>query len=466
MKSTAHAHRTWPLLLAGLLALLLLCTAGAQDAGAIGADLRRSTSAKLQDLVLGDPIKLLESWMVFLNGTALRSSLLGLAGVVAVAGFLISVWKGVLAENFGAIRGAFANIVVSGMLLAVCFNFGQGGATFGRASNIPFSISAVAFGQYARSYDWARTTFTRGLDAKIAEAEGGMYAMLSQVVATAGLAVAPQALKVGWAGLKGAAFAARGSRLAAGLSAGGAAGKTFAGKAAGTIGGDLFAKLRTSMVALQYLMLGMAFVVLITGFLVLICVYLMPLAIAAINLGNPSWLWRFTGTIVGCWFAVMFVPLATVIAIDQAFVRPAQAMQFYSDQLEIERTRAITEANGVTEGVRQAGNAQADLCMQSVGASEANVDSAECQDLKSGNWFERGLGKAVDILTQRLGFLSDLVNGAINTVNRMAIAVAFSAIGLIIGISLLIGLPALFTGLFSGIAASMGMSNLGGGQSR
>lgn len=421
----------------------LLCSlAGAQnEAAEVESYLRGSTYGKMTTLVTGDPLASLRDYAALPKAAGLPGHVLTLAGILVTLGFALSLWRAATTGREGVVKGAFVNMIVTAALLGACFQ-GSGSA---------FSFSAMMFSSWGSAYDWSRRTFAPDMDARIAEAQDGMYALMSQVVASASLVAVPGGTGVALRSAREMSLAAKGEKLAAGRSA---LGRTTAlERGSLRAGGAVLSKMNLAMTFLNWTLLAYGFVVTVSGLLVLGCVYVLPLALAAVNFGNARVLWSVFGTFLASWFTVLLLPLFLAVALDKTFVEPAKAMQFYTQELALKRGEAREEARSVAEDVQRQAVESVAQCERA--PTPEGLAADPCADVRSVGWIEKLLTGLTDTLTQKLGVISDLFNSVANTVASAFWGLSIAGAGLVISIGLMLGTPGRFAALLGGVAENL-----------
>jgi hypothetical protein len=419
-------------------------TSSMDEAAQIELYLSKSQFNKYQRLVLGDPLASLKSYADLPRKANLPRYIAGMAGLLILVGFALSLWRAAIAASETALKGAFINMIVSSAMLAACFNYANGEKT-------PWSFSAMMFQQWGSSYDWSRRTFAADMDQHIEEARVGMNSLISQVVAGASLFAIPGGAGLAMNSVRGFAQAAKGERLLAGTKtlAGGVA--SHGKKAAPAVLG----KLNMAMTMMQFILMAYSFVITITGLLVLACIYVLPFGFAAINFGSTRILWSVFGTFFACWFTVLLTPLFLAVSLNKTFVEPVKAMEYYTQNLRVERQHAHDEAQLASQKVQEEALASINNCQSAPGSSDGALQSEPCAELRGSGWMEKMMDGLTDVLTQRLGVISDLFNGVVNSIATAFWGFIIAAAGMLMSIGIMVATPARFAGLLGGVAEQM-----------
>jgi len=431
-----------------LMALVLGQTSAQQEvpdpADSITQYLEHSKFNKYQKLVLGDPVATLRDYADIPRKANLPGYVLGLAGVLIVVGFAISLWRAAVIASETAIKGAFMNMIVSALMLGMCFNFANG-------TKVPWSFSAIMFNQWGATYDWSRRTFAKDMDVRIEEAQAGMYALMGQVVSSASLVAIPGGTGVAIRSARGMALAAKGEKISAGLAAAGTASKLET--ASLRSGAQVLGKMNVAMSFLNYILMAYSFVVTVSGLLVLASIYVLPLGFAAINFGSTRILWTVFGTFFASWFTILLLPLFLAVSLNKSFVEPAKTMEYYTQNLSIQRVKAQDEATRASWDVQQDALDSVEDCQAATPAGDLQADP--CAEVQGGGWVERLLTGMSDVLTQRLGVISDLFNGIVNTIQSAFWGLSVSIVGMMVSIGIMLATPGRFASFFGGVAEQM-----------
>lgn len=418
------------------------------EAAQIETYLNQSKFNQYQKLVLGDPLASLKTYADLPRKANLPRYVASLAGVLITLGFALSLWRAAVTGSEAAMKGAFMNMIVSSALLAGCFNYANGEKT-------PWSFSAIMFNSWGTTYDWSRRTFARDMDLKIEEAQQGMYALMSQVVASASLVALPGGAGVAMRTTRSMALAAKGAKLEAGVKAASVGSRTAFENGSLKAGGNVLGRLNFAMAFMEHILMAYSFVVTVTGLLILACIYVLPIGFAAINFGSTRILWSVFGTFLACWFSILLLPLFLAVSLNKTFIEPVKAMNYYTQNLAVERNRATTEAQGAAKDVQTQATQSVEKCKNAPPQPAATLDSEPCAELRGGGWVEKLLNGMTDVLTQRLGVISDIFNGIVNTIASAFWGLATAVAGMLMSIGIMVATPGRFASLLGGIAEQM-----------
>jgi hypothetical protein len=410
--------------------------------------LQYSPFTKFSTAVVGNPIQNLLNYNRLPSNARVPEKIIGIAGVLAFLGFVLSLWRAVTLESEKMIKGAIANFAISALMMGLCFNYQQ------NSDKVHFSFSKSMFYAWGTTYDWSRDAFAGDMDIKLLEAKNGFDELATRVV-EAGLMVAlPGAAGIAKTTVTTMAKVASGKTMGglikAGIEGGKGIGAIGASAVKGT-SGAVFGQLKYFMVFLNLSLVVYSGLITVSGLLVLAVIYILPFAFAAINFGSTRILWAAFGTFFSAWFTVLLLPMFLAVSVDQTFIQPARAMQYYAEIMAIKTDESQTQSQTVLQPELQK---KMDSAVQSC-EQAANPDAKECLVIK-GDGFFSGLTESLwtalkGAFSWIAGLFTDIINGIIQTLLGLLVAIA----GMVISLGIMAATPARFAGLLGGVAESV-----------
>jgi hypothetical protein len=395
--------------------------------------------SKLNKLVVGDPIK----WVVTTQAPLVRAKLADkfqkFAYALCITGFLFGIWRARAAANGPGYAQAFVRFVVAVVLIGVSLNF--------NGVNKDWNISAIVFSAWLNAYGWSVEQFGDDVDAAMIEAEDALGDTLSQVTisavsltgATAGIQ-SVKAVAGSLAAKQGAGVAAKG------------AGKAASGALAGGFK-SLVAKMKWVLSAFIPLLQAYGGLLYAAGFVMILGLLLMPVAFAMIAWGQGKLVYVNLMMLFTSILTVAMMPWIFSVGVKIAFVQPAQTLRFYNDEIALRREEAKKNTLEVTNQIRDAGKTIAEDCKAAIAADptgKAEEEDPACRALRKGSWLDNLTGSLVDIFTQKLGIISDAINGLLNAFNSIFIGMISMFVGMIFAMALIMSLPTII-GSYLGI---------------
>lgn len=386
--------------------------------------------SKLDDLVVGDPVRWVQQAGAPLAKAKIGQSLQRFALMLCFTGFLVGLWRARAIGGASAYSQIFIRFVVAAVLVSVSLN--MNGAVK------DWNISAVIFSAWTNGYGWAIAQFGDDVDAALIEAQDALGDTISQVTIAA---VSLTGARIGVQGFRAAAAAtsAGGGAAAAGAAAGKAVTTGVSRSAA-----ELLGKLRWTLASFMPLMQAYAGVIYGSGIILTLGLYLLPLAFSMIVWGQGRLVFVTLMLLFTSILTVTLVPWIFSVGIKLAFVQPNQTIRYYNDMLAVSRDQARRNTEAVEAQIRETGRTLAEDCKAAVAADptgKAEEENPACRAMRGGTWLETMTSGLVNTLTQNLGIISDAINGLINAVNTLVIAMIAIMIGMALGLLLIVSLP-------------------------
>jgi hypothetical protein len=429
--------------------LFLLAPVLAQDpeAQAIRQALQTPTPAQL---LAPDPLKWLKSTNELAKRARIGQATETLAKVLILIGFVFALYQAMLFESARQFGFAVARLALCSLLVQLSLNYAQPRA---------FSFSALMFNGWIGAYAWILERSGDQVQQKIEEAEGVMLELLSQVVVTGGSlalgGVGVQTAKTYLAFSKGAV---RDLLILDGTSAGAQAAKSALGAATGAARQTGLRVIQGLKVLYQFmlpLLAAYAALIYISGLLVLLCIYLLPLAFALLMWNQRSWVSGVLSTYTTALFTVIFLPLFFTVALDIAFVQPAQVIQRYNDQLAQIHVEAKAQTAKAQAQVNQESQALIAACEAAYSADPEAIHSVACQEARSRGFLERLGDRIGQIVASGWSAFTSLISAVFNSIVATVLGLLAVWIGLFIGLMIMFRLPSMIGSIVGGGTAAL-----------
>lgn len=436
-----------------LLLLLLLGSIGLGQADPEAAAVQQALAqpgGSPASLLAPDPLKWLKSTNELAKRARIGEATEALAYALILIGFVASAYTAMLFGSSRQFGLAAARLVLCSLLVQLSLNY---------ALPRDFNFSALMFGGWVGAYGWILDKTGADIQDKIAQAEGTMLDLLSQVVVTGG------SLALGGVGVQTAkaylAFSrgAVGDLLALdGTTAGAQAAKTALGAASGAArqaGTRVMQGLKVLYQFMLPLLAAYAALIYISGLLVLLCIYLLPLAFALLMWNQRGWVSGVLSTYATALFSVIFLPIFFAVAIDIAFVQPAQVIQRYNDQLAQVHVQAKQQTAQAQAQVNQESDAAQAACQAAYTADPEAINGTECQEARSKGFLDRLGDRIGGIVASGWAAFSGLIASVFNSIVAVILGLLAVWIGLLIGLMIMFRLPGMIGGIVGGAASSL-----------
>ena len=391
---------------------------------------------QISKFVVGDPVKWVATSEAPLSRVHLSQKIESFAYVLAFTGMLIAFWRARIHANLASFGQAFARFVIASILIGVSLNL--------NGTKNEWNISSIFFNAWKSAYTWSTEQFGDDVDAAMIEAQDALGDTIAQVT-------------IASVSLTGAKIGVQTARAAAaGFAKGAAAAKAAAGKAAqdGLTTGlsqtvtTLLGKLKWTLNAFMPFLQTFAAIIYSSGIVMILALHLLPLAFALMTWGQ----WKPTYIIIMSMFVsvlvVTLLPWMFAVGVKIAFINPSQTIRFYNDEIAIHRAQAKINTAVVTADIKNKGTAIAADCKAAIAADptgKAEEEDPACRALRGGSWLENLTTGFVDTLTQKLGIISDAINGLLNAVNTLFIGMVAVGLGMLLGLGMILMLPVIIS---------------------
>lgn len=436
-----------------LLLLLLVGSLGLAQADPEAEAVRQALAqpnGNPAQLLAPDPLRWLKSTNELAKRARVGQASEALAYAVILVGFVFAVYNAMLFGNAREFGYAVARLALCSLLVQVSLNYAQ---------PREFNLSALMFNGWAGAYAWVLDRTGADVQEKIEEAEGAMLELLSQVVVTGG------SLALGGVGVQTAktylAFS-RGSvrdLLALdGTTAGAQAARSALGAATGAARQAGLRVMQGLKVLYQFmlpLLAAYAALIYISGLLVLLCIYLLPLALALLMWNQRGWVGGVVSTYATALFSVIFLPIFFAVALDIAFVQPAQVIQRYNAQMAQVHVQAKAQTAHAQAQVNRESDATLAACEAATAADPEAVNGPECQEARSSGFLDRLGDRIGQIVASGWAAFSALIASVFNSIVATILGLLAVWIGLFIGLMIMFRLPAMIGGIVGGAASSL-----------
>jgi hypothetical protein len=386
--------------------------------------------SQLDNLVVADPVRWVAQAGAPLARAKIGETLQRFALILCFTGFLWGIWRARAHGNLAAYGQVFVRFVVASVLVGISLNM--------NGTRKDWNISAFVFSAWTNGYGWAIAQFGDDVDAALIEAQDALGDTISQVTIAA---VSLTGARIGVQGFRAAAKATLAGEGAAG--AGAAAGKAVTAGVSKSASA-LLGKLRWTLGSFMPLMQAYAGVIYGSGIVLTLGLYLLPLAFAMIVWGQARLVFMNLMLLFTAIMTVTLVPWIFAVGVKLAFVQPNQAIRYYNDQLAVTRDQAQRNTAAVKAQIAETGRTLTDDCKAAIAADpsgKAEEEDPACRAMRGGTWLENMTSGLVNTLTQNLGIISDAINGLINAVNTLVIAMIAVMIGMGLGLLLIVSLP-------------------------
>lgn len=435
-------------LLVAVAVLICAACADAQSAGQVQnatqayVQQQVGTFEKYQDWVVGNPLGEVYNFADVVKKKNVPYYVISFATMIAFLGFVTNMWRAYKFEDTKLLRDGFWTFVVSGILIAGCFNYGN---------RLPTSLSSMLLGGWGSTYAWSKASYGDALDQKLRESSEKFTQMLGEVVVAATTVAIPESKVLGMANPKALAAAVRkgeGTALRQETRAGtAAAGKTPLANTAAAM--NFTANFLTGLIVIYSQLITYS------GFGTLLIVYVLPIALALLNWGSSRHVWTCLCTFIAMWLTVIFLPMITYVAIDKVFVQPARVADYYKEELGLRVTAMEALSNQFNQHVNTENRKALDACANAMNASPEGADTPQCKALEQGTWFDRLLTKLEGGLKSAALQITGFVTGIVDDFTAIVWKVVFSAIFFAVAIALMTWVSIFLTNLLGGVASEI-----------
>jgi len=401
-------------------------------------------------LLAPDPLKWLKSTNELAKRARIGQASEALAYVVILVGFIFAVYNAMLFGSPRQFGFAVARLALCSLLVQVSLNYAQ---------PREFNFSALMFGGWVGAYAWVLDKTGADIQEKITQAEGVMLDLLAQVAVTGGsLALGGVGVQTAKAYLAFSKGAVQDLLVLDGTTAGAQAARTALGAATGAARQAGLRVMQGLKVLYQFmlpLLAAYAALIYISGLLVLLCIYLLPLAFALLMWNQRGWISGVLSTYTTALFSVIFLPIFFAVALDIAFVQPAQVIQRYNEQLaqvHIQAKQQTTQAQGQ---VNQESEAVLAACESAYNTNPEAINNPECQEARSKGFLDRLGDRIGQIVASGWAAFSSLIASVFNSIVASILGLLAVWIGLFIGLMIMFRLPSMIGGIVGGAAASL-----------
>lgn len=419
------------------------------EANAVRQALQQPTGSPAQ-LLAPDPLKWLKSTNELAKRTRIGQASEALAYAVILIGFIFALYNAMLFGSPRQFGFAVARLALCSLLVQVSLNYAQ---------PREFNFSALMFNGWVGAYAWVLDRTGADIQEKIGEAEGAMLDLLSQVVVTGG------SLALGGIGVQTAKTYLAFSKAAVqdllvldGTTAGAQAAKTALGAATGAARQAGLRVMQGLKVLYQFmlpLLAAYAALIYISGLLMLLCIYLLPLAFALLMWNQRGWISGVLSTYTTALFSVIFLPIFFAVALDIAFVQPAQVIQRYNEQLAQVHLQAKQQTAEAQAQVNQESDATLAACEAAYSANPEAINATECQEARSKGFLDRLGDRIGQIVASGWAAFSSLIASVFNSIVATILGLLAVWIGLFIGLMIMFRLPGMIGSIVGGAATSL-----------